>query len=312
MWRLLDREVEREKLLQRAQSIVNLGQAEKQGLTNWINAVANIAQHFGPTPPPALLTLLPNGWRSRNASWSAFKTLLVAFYERGFRDGLPYRANGTPTDEAAERVTYDQFVTEFRAAHKLDPHPDAREICVLCGGELGKTEVDHWVSKAGFPLFSVCADNLLPICGECNSGDNKGQQPVHNTGSFDDWFHPYLRPGSGALQLDYVLPELAVRCNAIQPIDQPKADNLNRLLNLANRWTLEFKAEYRKKQKELADRRHHGRGPNDLAALQAWLTDYRDSLVDSEPHFEVHQVLCAAMLEPARLAAWHSELGLVS
>jgi hypothetical protein len=42
------------------------------------------------------------------------------------------------------------------------------------------------------------------------------------------------------------------------------------------------------------------------------MADYRDGLVDSDPHHEVHRALGEAMLEQARLAAWHSELGLVT
>lgn len=309
LWKFLNRKTEGGTLLQRSCDIANLNNPEKQGLANWINAVTNLAQHFEPTPPPALPFRYPNGWTSRNTSWTTFKNLLVAFYEAGFREGLPYRADGLPTDIAIEQVTYEKFVAEFRSTHKLDPHPNSREICVLCGGKLGKPEVDHWLHKANFPLLSVCDNNLLPICADCNSGkDAKGQKPAHNNGDFTDWFHPYLRHTDGALRLNYVLPDFAVKCTSASPTDQTKVDNLDKLLNLTHRWTLEFKAEYRKKQKELSDLKRRGRGPDDLAALQAWLTDYSDSLLDNEPDYEVHKVLSDAMLEPTRLAAWHSEL----
>ncbi len=136
------------------------------------------------------------------------------------------------------------------------------------------------------------------------------RKPVHNSGDFADWFHPYLRPAYGALALKYQLPEMAISCVAVQATDQPKVNNLNKLLNLDTRWTREFKAEHRKKQKEAADRKQRGRGPHNLAELQAWLTDYRESLVASEPNYEVHKALAAAMLEPTRLATWQGELGL--
>lgn len=311
LWGFLDRQADRSKLILRAQQIAGLTDAEKNNLRLWIQATVMLSQHFDPTPPAALPTQRPNNWEAKAPIWVAFKTLLVSFYEKGFKDGLPYRSDGTPTDIQADQVTYAKFVSEFRAAHKLDPDHDAREVCVLCGGELKQQEVDHWVNKANFPLLSVCADNLLPICGECNAGENtKGQKPVHSSGSFVDWFHPYLRPAYGALALEYQLPKMAISCVAIHAADQPKVKNLNKLLNLNTRWTREFKAEHRKKQKEAADRKQRGRGPHNLAELQAWLTDYRDGLIESEPNYEVHKVLASAMLEPSRLAAWQSDLGL--
>ena len=89
-----------------------------------------------------------------------------------------------------------------------------------------------------------------------------------------------------------------------------KLNTLNKLLNLETRWTREFKAEHWKKQKEAVDRKKRGRGPHNLAELQAWLTDYRDGLVESEPNYEVQKALATAMLEPTRLAAWQGLLGL--
>ena len=90
--------------------------------------------------------------------------------------------------------------------------------------------------------------NLTVICSSCNEAPDKGLKPVHSAGSFADWFHPYLRPGSGVFQLLYDSHAAAVHCSAVAPADQPKAVNLDRLLNLASRWTREFKAEYVKHQ----------------------------------------------------------------
>ncbi|MDD5336784.1 MAG: HNH endonuclease [Rhodoferax sp.] len=241
--------------------------------------------------------------------------LLEAFYERGLKSGLPYLADGTPV--VAGGVTYASFVQAFRDAHRLNHDPKAREVCVFCGGPLGDTpHVDHWINKGAFPLLSVCADNLQLICSTCNEAPNKGDKPVHSAGSFADWFHPFLRHANGTLALDYVLPEFAVKCTAAQPEDQPKVDNLDRLLNLADRWTREFKAEYAKQQDVLRGRERRrvsrGQARHSQSEIQTYVQHWKNDLLPSEPHHEVHQALCAAMLEPARLAAWHNELGLVS
>ena len=88
-------------------------------------------------------------------------------------------------------LTYAQFLQVFREAHRLNHTPGAREVCVLCGGPLGQTpEVDHWISKSTVPVLSVCADNLLPACGDCNSPTNKANKPVHASGVFSIWETP--------------------------------------------------------------------------------------------------------------------------
>lgn len=298
--------------LEQAKIIAGMSDAEKIGLLGWSNSVVAVAAQFLPAPPawPVTPPIIAA------PAWTAFKGLMEAFYERGLKSGLPYLANGTPV--AAGGVTYASFVQAYRDAHRQSSNPNAREVCVLCGGPLGQTpEVDHWIAKSAFPLLSVCADNLLPICGECNSTANKGEKPVHSAaGSFADWFHPYLRHANGALALEYQLPEMAISCVAIHTTDQTKVNNLNKLLNLADRWTREFKAEYAKQQDVLRGRERQrvsrGQARHSQPEIQTYVQQWQDDLLFGEPHHEVHQALCTAMLEPARLAAWHSELGLVS
>ncbi|HHW63941.1 MAG TPA: hypothetical protein GX403_08335 [Rhodocyclaceae bacterium] len=299
LWHLLAGTSGTKALLDKAKRIADLPPADKTGLQQWIQAVNALAQHFGPTPPAALTVNPPNGWGSRDERWTTFKALMVAFYEEGLRGGLPYAPNGGPTTDAALRVSYDQFLQAFRAAHRLDPHPDAREICVLCGGPLVLPAVDHWLAKTAFPLLSVCADNLLPTCGECNSTQNKGQKDVHTGGTFTDWFHPYLRHANGAIRPHYDDAALGVRVESATPADAVKVQNLDRLLNLGQRWTREFKAEYRRLQRE-AQRRQI----SNVQALQQRLMEYRQDLSAAEPHHEIHALLAEALLDPARLQAF--------
>jgi hypothetical protein len=311
LWHFLQRVDIGQPLLSHAQTVAEMSAAEKADLASWIQAVTELAAHFQPAPPqwpvnrPAVSDL----------AWKAFKTLMEAFYDKGFRTGLPYRSDGTPT--AGDGVNYAHFVREFRDAHRQNPDPDAREVCVLCGGPLGQIpEVDHWIAKNAFPLLSICANNLLPICSECNSTTNKGQKPVHSNGSFTDWFHPHLRQGNLVIQMNYELhPGKSVNCGATTAADQHKAANLDSLLNLSPRWTREFKAEYKKQQDVLAGRtkrRLEAEQPvytqaEILSYVQAWKAD----LLANQPHHEVHQTLATALEEPARLAAWHRELNLV-
>lgn len=311
LWAFLQRVDAGQSLLIRAQTLAAMPAAQKAALAAWVQAISALATQFQPAPTPWPITCPVTS----ASDWKAFKVLMEAFYEKGFRGGLPYLPSGAPT--AAGGVSYANYVSIFRDAHRLNPAPDAREVCVLCGGPLGDTpHVDHWIIKSAFPLLSVCADNLQLICSTCNEAPNKGDKPVHSSGSFTAWFHPYLRPGNGALKLDYRLPELAVKCTAVAPADQPKAATLDGLLNLSSRWTREFKAEYAKHQDILTRREQRciqqAQARQTVAVIQAYVQQWQADLVPSEPHHEVHQALAAALQEPSRLAAWHSELGLVT
>lgn len=303
LWALLARSVHKQTSLDRAQAVAEFTHAEKQGLANWVQVVSTLAQHFGPQPPVALPLPPPNNWKRSDPSWASFKDLMLAFYEPGLQDGLPYQDDGTPTTDSSSRVTYKRFVETFRMAHRLDPRPEAREICVLCGGELRLPAVDHWVCKSKFPLLAVCADNLLPICGECNEAPNKGQKDVHADGSFVDWFHPYLRHANGGIHLQYDTARFEIRTSSHSSLDERRVENLDGLLNLSQRWTREFKAEYIKKQREVEQRRARGQ-VLDATSLRALLLDYSKGLSAQEPNFEVHRVVAYALLESARTQAF--------
>ena len=313
LWGFLQRVDSGQSLLSQAQTVANMLPAQKVALSTWVQTVAALATQFQPAPAPA-----PRPTKRPIASepdWKAFKTLMESFYEKGLRNGLPYSPNGAPT--AIAGVSYADYVSAFRNAHRLNPAPHAREVCVLCGGPLGDTpHIDHWVIKSAFPLLSVCEDNLHLICSTCNEAPNKGDKPVHSAGSFTDWFHPYLRPGDGIIQLDYVLPELSVRCSVTTPADQPKVAKLDALLNLTSRWTREFKMEYAKHQDVLIRREQRrlqsAQARHTQVEILTYVQQWQADLAASEPHHEVHQTLAAALQEPTRLAAWHSELVLVN
>jgi hypothetical protein len=310
LWGFLNRIEGGQPLLDRALALVAMPANQRAALSVWVQSVSTLALQFQ-TAPPAWPVPRP---LADKAQWVAFKTLMEAFYYKAFRAGLPYAADGTPV--AAGGVTYAEFIGAFRDAHRLSPDPYAREVCILCGGPLGDTpHVDHWVIKSTFPLLSMCGENLALVCSICNEAPNKGEKPVHSGGSFADWFHPYLRPGSGALQLAYDLHTAAVHCRAVALADQPKATNLDRLLNLGSRWTREFKAEYAKHQDILrrneARRIKTGQARHTLQDLSAHVHHWTASLSPSEPHHEVHTVLGQAMSEPARMHAWFAELALV-
>lgn len=294
-----------------ANTLADLNSTEKKALKDWIIACSSISRHFQPAPPAAPLpTVQPfKAHQGGDIKWVAFRTLMDAFYERGFREGLPYRADGTPTALINERVTYEAFRTDFLRAHKLNPDPFARDVCVICGAEMRKPSVDHWVPKRAYPLLSVCADNLLPICGTCNENPNKGSKPVHLNGSFSDWFHPYNRHPRGGLHLEYRGSDFRLGLTSTDPEQSNRVENLNRLFKLEDRWTREFKAEYCKVKKTMLQKKqtHFEDEKLSLQQLHSWIQEWSVGLIESEPHFEVHKALSRALLDPVRMSVWLDE-----
>ncbi|MDP9911932.1 hypothetical protein J2W27_004056 [Variovorax boronicumulans] len=310
LWDFLQKKQDKRPLLDRALAVVAMPDAEKIALSAWVQAVSALAPQFQPAPIAWPMTCP----LADKANWAAFRTLMEAFYEKGFHAGLPYLEDGTPVAKGG--VTYAQFVQAFRDRHRLNLNPDAREVCVLCGGLLGDTpHVDHWIIKSAVPLLSTCADNLTLICSTCNEAPNKGDQPVHTSGSFADWYHPYLRPGSGGFQLGYDLHAVAVHCSAFAPADQSKVSNLDRLLKLSSRLTGKFKAEYANQQGVLSRRElrrvNAGYARHTQQELENYVQQWAADLLPTEPDHEVHALLGQAMNEPARVQAWLAELAAV-
>lgn len=112
------------------------------------------------------------------------------------------------------------------------------------------------------------------------------------------------------------LPDFAVTCAAMSPVDAARVRNLDALLNLSRRWTRELKAEYVNQQGKLkryeAQRLSRGQARHTQAEVAAFAASFRDGLLESEPNHEVHRLLGDVLLEQARLAAWQTELGLVT
>ncbi|MCU1783671.1 hypothetical protein NTD80_12985 [Pseudomonas sp. 13B_2.1_Bac1] len=306
LWQFLQREVGKVTLKVRAETIAGLDKAEKQLLTRWVTTTTDIGSHFSLNPgvPPLPLEIPLKNKADRHA----LQILMESFYSPGLRHGLPYGADGVATSDPSQHVNYERFKTDFLLLHKVDKDEDARAACVMCGAELRKAHIDHWVAKASYPMLSVCADNLVPMCDECNEAPNKGSEKVHTNGSFEEWFHPYKRHPGGKLVLQLNEPILGVRLASTDPADVGRVANLNKVLKLDTRWSKELRAEYRKVQRILERRQSKKQQPLTLIELYQVVVDWIDELSDAEPNHEVHQVLAEALQDPARLLAWHTEI----
>ena len=296
LWNFLHPRADLIRLLNAARSVASHAHLEKQRLLDWLSIVADVPAQFQNHPPqwPAPPHDLPQ--------WAAFKELMQAFYDKLDTKGLPFDSHGHPTPGTG--VTYRQFVDEFKATH-------SDSVCVVCGDHLRGVQVDHWIGKASYPVLSIVPDNLLPMCCECNESPGKGAQPVFILGvaeAFQDWFHPHHRSGHGRVRPQYDPLKLGIVATALDPADHERTSNLDKLVKLSERWTREFKAEYRNKQKELRQlfsANHLAHTTHDVdAELQRSLVQ----LVDDRPNCHVHRVLLECVREPARLTAWVEEL----
>jgi hypothetical protein len=296
LWSFLYPRAGQTRLLDAAREVASQTPIEKHQLLDWLSTVADVAAQFRTNPPP---------WPDppqHLPHWAAFKDLMLAFYDKLNSKALPFDCQGRPTATAG--VTYREFVEGHQAAH-------GDRVCVICGAHLGKAHVDHWIWQANYPVLSIAPDNLLPMCHECNLAPGKGEKPVFAPGvaeAFLNWFHPHHRPGFGRIRPRYDEKALRVCVAAHDPQESERASNLDGLLNLSIRWTQEFKAEYRNKQKEILQLIAAGQVARSIQHVETEIRSSIEKLVEDRANYHIHRVLLESLLDPMRLAAWVEEL----
>lgn len=295
LWTLLCLKKKDKAFIEHAGCVASQPASEKQRLHDWLEVVRKVTIQFQPGPPP---------WPTSAADltcWTSFKELMLAFYERFRSSGLPFDANGKPT--VATGVTYASFVKEFKYIH-------GNQICVICGSHLGAAQVDHWITKAYYPLLSIAPDNMLPICNECNQAPQKGQKHVCQYGvpvSFAEWFHPFYRPGYGLLDAKYD-DKFKVRAHPINLAAAKHVANIDELFRLSERWTTKFKERYRYWQKSLQQLISKGRLQPTETAIVEEARRQLDGLVPDSENYAIFRAVYLCAQEPLRLRALVTEL----
>lgn len=64
----------------------------------------------------------------------------------------------------------------------------ANGSCPFCGGIGATRNLDHFLPKTNFPLYSITPDNLVPSCRDCNTEKNNAFATIPEGQSI----HPYL------------------------------------------------------------------------------------------------------------------------
>ncbi len=174
--------------------------------------------------------------------WMEIRGLFESFYNPGFyaSGGGGYRLR------AIKDQGFDVFdKTEFlRLFIKANPNLG---VCPMCDGSLGDAEVDHFLPKSKYPFLSMHPLNLVPICQTCNNFRRKGDKVPLDPGDTDPtagWFHPYLRPAAGQFCVRFLRTDdgLVVDICGVDQITQRRVDNLDALIGLRERWSVELQS----------------------------------------------------------------------
>lgn len=155
----------------------------------------------------------------------AYRGFFSIFYDPEFYNGYP----------VADGIVFNRksFLKQFYKDNEIG-------VCVLCDGDLGDPDVDHFYSKKEFPDLSLHIGNLVPICKTCNSRARKGEKApldLDELDQFANWYQPYYRIANKycvqfEMRKGRTFPILASEDN----FEKMRLKNLNELIGLEDRW----------------------------------------------------------------------------
>lgn len=128
---------------------------------------------------------------------ASIRGFLESFYSPNF-----YKDCGYLVRDATGKVT--KFHRNIYLEQYLLKNQYSVEVCPYCDGDLGSPEIDHFYSKSKYPQLSCHPINLVPVCGTCNSSENKGNKvplSIAMSDQMHEWLHPFLRPASGQFEV---------------------------------------------------------------------------------------------------------------
>lgn len=260
--------IEEKSMLARMQAVAALSPTDKQALiTHYQNNLRYPEAFENTIPPPPATTPLPVGLS--DGAISAYRSFFRMFYAPIF-----YRDKGYPInapDLYEERFTKDKYLEVYHAVN-----PDLN-VCPLCDGGMDGAELDHWLAQKHLPELNCHPQNLVEICGACNSRTNKGEKLALDASvaePFAKWFHPYLRPAVGNFEIDW--QSRRVRLISDDANTQERLNNLGRLINLGTRWSRAWQIQMKVAKKTICDYVRHRKQAFDEDSLRAKIETWKD------------------------------------
>ena len=259
---------EKKSVLDRMRGVAGLPAVDKQSLVAHYERNLRYPDAFNAAlPAPPATTPLKDRLSANGAT--AFCDFFELFYSPIF-----YRKKGYPIvapDLNGKPFTKDRYLAACHAAN-----PDMK-VCPLCDGSMDGAELDHWLVQKHLPELNCHPQNLLEVCGACNSRTNKGEKLAMDkvpAAPFDNWFHPHLRPAVGlfAVKIQHGKPTLV----SDDPVIQGRLDSFNGLINLSKRWTDEYRNQCKRIEQRIRHHRRRGIAFDEKklrAKLESWKTD---------------------------------------
>lgn len=201
----------------------------------------------------------------------AFRGLLECFYAPVFYKQCGYRI--TDSSGNVSDFCKDDYLESYNSSNL------GVRVCPFCDSLDESPQLDHYIKKSSYPGLSCHPLNLVPICGNCNKGENKGQKLVFNKSASDpwaDWLHPYLRPAYGLYKIKIQKPNGSLQPTLVASngLAQRQLNNYVKLIRLDIRWRNQMKRKVALTERKIDDyRKDLGRKPTEaelLGKLQEW------------------------------------------
>lgn len=175
---------------------------------------------------------LPETWQD------VLKPFLISFYER-FED-----EKGYPKD------IFDWPCGNLSRANLMRHYQEAgNKVCPYCDGPEGDftdekdaNDADHLLPKAIYPSLSIHWANLFRACMACNERYKLASDPIdpHGPGELDSIYHPFYAPAYPGIHIK--VEQHPGNSNhyklSLDDFNHPqRSANLDRILNLSQRWT---------------------------------------------------------------------------
>ncbi|MED3541308.1 hypothetical protein ABEX53_10515 [Bacillus toyonensis] len=220
---------------------------------------------------------------------TTLNNFLVPFYQNIFNNSGFQKIEGLSHSPFSRK--------EFLKGYKLT-NEKSIQVCPICCGKIiwtdnmNHSELDHYFPKSIYPALAIAADNLVPMCNDCNTKAKLGKNPLNNNGkgAIRNAFIPYVHSGIDEITINYLLGEKSKFEVEILPNDPAdefvklRIKNFDRIYNIRERWASDIELLYESFMNVLTARDVDGNNINNIQALQKEIEIQRNAAKQGEEH----------------------------